>query len=200
MRSIRILKGKNEGKVMKLHMDLVGIGKVIVIDENGKKWRYDSANVEILKTPAEMEREAKETAAKETAARIISERDSLWGMTFKKYGNGRTAIATPTEEFWADWKANREAIKSLGFWVEKGVTYKVYARVKFDVDFLDVNIDGNFSVDFPNEKPVKGSQESMRDDLEHGLFNSNAASDLRAETPDEYDRRRDFEEDGYGEY
>lgn len=133
------------------------------------------------------------------AEKTASERQNLWGMTFHKYGNGRSAIATPTEEFWADWKANRNEIKNLGFWVEKGVTYKVYARVNFQVDILDIGLEGDYPVSYRSEPKPDSNSETMRDDLESGLFNTNAASDLRAETPDEYDRRRDFEEDGYGD-
>ena len=142
--------------------------------------------------------DAESTEAKK--AKVEAQRKQLWGMTFKKYGNGRSAIATPTEDFWNDWKANRETIKSLGFWVERGTSYRVYARVQFGMDLLDVNISGNFPVSFDSEKPVfNESHEVLRDDLENGLFNTNASTDLRAETPDEYDRRRDFEEDGIGE-
>ena len=140
--------------------------------------------------------EAEKKAAAEAKTKEI--RENAWNLEFYKFGNGRSARAVPNEDFWADWKANSAEIKNLGFWVEKGVRFMVYARVDSQVDILDVGLEKQVPVDFKKEKQ-EIEKEVLRDDLEDGVFNTGAANDLRSESPDAYERRRDFEEDGYGD-
>ena len=186
------------------------------IDNQNYEVRWPDGEVEILNTfthslrfiksekaqteaaeKAQVEAAAKAEKA-EAEARILDSRANAWNLEFKKFGNGRCARAVPNEEFWADWKRNRTEIKNIGFWVEKGVKYMVYARVNFQVDILDVDLEKTIRVDW-NHKSTETEPETTRDDLENGLFNTGAANNLRAETPDEYERRRNFEEDGYGD-
>ena len=52
----------------------------------------------------------------------------------------------------------------------------------------------------PVQNEDNPKEEILPDHLEIGLHSPAAASNLRSETADEYDRRRDFEEDGDGSY
>ena len=143
--------------------------------------------------------EKKAAAEAEAKARIEEGYKTAFGLKFYMFGNGRSVRAVPTEEFWAEWKRNRSRIKSTGYWVEKGVTYMVYARKNFGVDLLDVEgLEKPIQVSW---KPQPDHQPTDGDDYMKGqeTFNPSEASDLRAETPSEYERRRDFEEDGYGD-
>ena len=98
--------------------------------------------------------------------------------------SGRCGVAKPTEEFWTAWRESKGHLLRMGFKVTKEKDWVVEVPLEF--------------CDEASTTPESPNEEIMRDDLEKGLFNTGAASNLRAETADEYDRRRDFEEDGDG--
>ena len=115
-----------------------------------------------------------------------------FGLEIRIVKSGRCGVAKPTEEFWAAWRTEKMALKEKGYRVGRnGPGWEV----EVPLHLIDE------STARPTVAVNEASDESvMPDHLEKGLFSPSAATDLRNESPDDYDRRRDFEEDGDGEY
>ena len=131
--------------------------------------------------------------ARYNVAEYKEDRQNGFNMEWRMVKSERSVVACPNETFWAAWRNNSGHLKTNGFVVTKlakswEVSYDLPERGVFPSTWRSK----------PQQSQSTLHGETMRDDVETGRFESTAASNLRAETPDEYDRRRDFEEDGYG--
>ena len=112
----------------------------------------------------------------------------------------QNGIYIPDEEFWSEWrkwqgpiltkypgikgcKLNRNQSEKSGYpvWI---FFENQHTLTHFFADLKDL--------------PKNPEVESLPDHLESGLYSPAASTNLEVSAPDEYDRRRDFEEDGHG--
>ena len=127
-----------------------------------------------------------------------------FGMKWRVVRSQKSAVGKPNETFWKYWKSKKNALLAMGIRVSKNAWgWEVEIPTGGDESHRDHIQFGTHKIYFSQlegtPKPDDSDAEVMRDDLEKGLHSPNAASELRAETPDEYDARRDAEEDGIGE-
>ena len=164
-------------------------------------------------TAAKKRTQEKATAAAATAA--AAEKEKVWdealktgfGIQWRVTRSQKTAVGEPTETFWKFWKSDKQAaIRSMGIKFSKySYGWEVEIPTAGDEYYRDHIMFGSHKIMFNQlEKaaPEKKDEESIDrslDAMERGLHSSELADDLRAETADEYDARRDFEEDGIGE-
>ena len=196
-------------------VDTIGIVKYVVEFPDGERHTYETLNCTIQKTEAETAKlKAKEVdaKAKAEAKRDADAKESEdwqealktgFGMKWRVVRSQKSAVGKPNETFWKYWKSRKNTLLAMDIRVSKNTWgWEVEIPTCGDEYYRDHIQFGTHKIYFSQlegtPKTDNSDAEVMRDDLEKGLHSPNAASELRAETPDEYDARRDYEEDGIG--